>query len=393
MIRILWLCPYQLSLLEPELKVNLKTVQERAAPWIDFLSKELAKNPNIDLHLLTKSSKISSDQNFQKFDSTFHVIRHTFPFSQKGYPWFFPLDKIFWYKKLRKRIHKKIKEIEPDIIHAHGTESVYGLTTINSKIPSIISIQGLMKLIYKADNKWSFQIPVETYTIKKGVHFGCRTDWDKNEVKKNNPGATIHYLPEAMNPQVFKYQWKDSGNHELVFVGSLIERKGVEALLKSFYEISKQFPEVKLNLIGSGSVNYINKLKTYLKSKNIDAKVQFHGFLRHEELIPVLLKSKIFILPTFMDNSPNSLCEAMALGMPCIASDIGGIPSLIEHEENGLLFETGNYKQLAKLLLKLLVNEKLRETLGRNAREAAIKRHLPANVANTTIEVYKSLLV
>ncbi len=392
MIRILWLCPYQLSLLKPELDVNLKSMQERAAPWIDFLSKELANTRDIELHILIKSPKIIFDQSFKKFNIIFHVIRHTFPFTKKGYPWFLPLEKIFWYKNLRKRINQKVEEISPDIIHAHGTESVYGIAAISSKTPSIISIQGLIKLIYKTENKWSFQIPVETYTIKKGIHFGCRTDWDKNEVKKINPQAIIHYLPEAMNPEVFKHKWSDIQMNELTFVGGLIERKGVEVLLESILELSQQFPEIKLNLIGSGPIKYVNKLKKYVTDNNIGNKVQFHGFLSHDELIPVLLKSKIFILPTFIDNSPNSLCEAMALGMPCIASNVGGIPSLIDHERNGFLSKAGDFKQLSVYIKKLFLNSDLRIRIGINARETAMNRHLPANVSKTTISVYKSIL-
>lgn len=392
-LNILWLCPFQISLLEPEARLIRKNINERSAPWIENLSKELARRSNINLTIITKSANIITTQEFKKYGISFIIIKHNFPFLKKGFPYYMPIDKIFRYAYLRKKIIKHINSIKPDIIHAHGTETVYSLLASKLKYPSVISIQGLISVYNKTNRrKQKLQEAIEVQSIKNSKNFGCRTIWDKEEVLNINPKAKIHYLPEAMNPVFFNKKWKLINKNKIVFVGSIQSRKGVKELIYAFKLLIKKLPALELHLIGSGNDLLIQELKHYSKQNQFENQVYWHGFLNHGKIIDILLSSTVFVLPTYIDNSPNSLGEAMVLGMPCVASNVGGIPSLIEHNKNGLLVKKGNIQELADSIESIILDESLSSRLSKNAREDAYERHYPSKVADQTIQVYKEII-
>ncbi len=93
-----------------------------------------------------------------------------------------------------------------------------------------------------------------------------------------------------------------------------------------------------------------------------------------------------------MDNSPNSVAEAMASGVPVIASDVGGIPSMIENGATGLLIQPENHHQLAEAIILLLQDEAQRKRLASRAKRVALQRHFPSEVAQKTMDVYKDIV-
>ena len=112
----------------------------------------------------------------------------------------------------------------------------------------------------------------------------------------------------------------------------------------------------------------------YLLKKTISPDIEkyfnFYGFLEnYNTLKSKIQKSKIFVLPSVSEGMPNSLMEAMALEMPCLASNVGGVPELIEHNVDGLIFEPKNPKEIADLIRLLLEDEHLQKKLGINARK------------------------
>jgi glycosyltransferase involved in cell wall biosynthesis len=151
-------------------------------------------------------------------------------------------------------------------------------------------------------------------------------------------------------------------------------------------------PSAKLLVVGEGRPDYLEGLKQHTKSAGIKANVEWLGFKTAHEIAALHAVSAILIHPSYLDNSPNSVAEAMASGLPIIASNVGGIPSMIENGVTGLLVEPRNPRQLAEAIIALLQNEAERKRLARRAKEVACERHLPSKVAEKTLSVYKDII-
>ena len=123
-----------------------------------------------------------------------------------------------------------------------------------------------------------------------------------------------------------------------------------------------------------------------------NVQVKFIGKKDAFEIVKILQNSSAFIHPTHIDNSPNSLCEAMVMGVPCIASNVGGIPSLIKDGVEGLLFPDGDYLYLASLIEELISSDSLSIKLSNNARESALFRHNPDTIVQVLLENYNSII-
>jgi len=392
-MKIIWLAPYPINKIDDNV-FAYSLLKPGKGMWLVNLLENLKEYKEIDFNVITYASKISKDIIINKNNTTFYVLRYSIPFIKKGFPTYFPIHKIFQYPYLKNKIKKIIKNINPDLIHIHGTEDVYILPPIKLDYPIIVSIQGIVEEIYRAKKtlNYYFQKKIELKGIKTYKNFGCRTSFDTSFVKRINKNANIYYMPEAINEVFFQKEYKPINNRTLNFVGSVSKVKGIEILIKAIENIKNTFPDIKVNIIGPVIKNYHLFLINLINDLKLNENFVFHGFKTSDEIVNLHLESQLFVLPSFIENSPNSLCEAMAIGLPCIASNTGGIPSIISNGENGILVEPGNIKELSHSIIKLLINIDFANRLGNNARMTAIKRHLPSEVSRITMEVYKTIL-
>jgi len=124
---------------------------------------------------------------------------------------------------------------------------------------------------------------------------------------------------------------------------------------------------------------------------NAQGRVIFHGRQAAIEIAKLHRQCTLFVLPSLMDNSPNALVEAMASGMPCVASDAGGIPSLLRHGETGWIVPAGDAMALAEAILRLLADRDLMCRLGAAA-NAEVQNNRPSVVAEETVRIYRSIV-
>lgn len=393
MIKIVWLCPYNINNLLPEIELN-KRLNSHSSSWIQNLSDGLASNPEIKLHIITHSPAVSVTQNILKNKIHFHVVKYNFPFTNKGFPGYFPLDRITGYYSFAKKARKIIKEIKPDILHVHGTEGAYFAPALKTKIPCIISIQGIISEYIKIAPSFPgyIQASIERRAIKRTRYFGCRTKFDSSFVKKVNKNAIIFNLPEALNEVFYKYRWKRPSGLSLLFVGSVNRPKGFEDLIRALIKLRDIFPHLQLKVIGSVTPTYHKYLNEIIQEHDLAKNILWLGTKSPEEIALELSCSSFFVLPSLLDNSPNSLAEAMAVGIPSIATKVGGIPSMVNDQINGMLFEKHDIDKLNDIITYLVNNSEFQDKLSENARATAYERNYPPSVAQKYIEVYKQLI-
>ncbi len=163
--------------------------------------------------------------------------------------------------------------------------------------------------------------------------------------------------------------------------------KGHEVLLEAWPEVLKKKPDSILLLVGDGET--LIERKQDAENLGITKKTQFTGEVFNVQ--DYLYVSDIFILPSQREGLSNALLEAMASGLPCIASNVVGNVEVIKHEENGLLFEFGNSKQLAEGILRLLDDKELSQRLGEKARLTVSEGFSLDNTADCYIKLYRAI--
>jgi len=149
----------------------------------------------------------------------------------------------------------------------------------------------------------------------------------------------------------------------------------------------------KFKICGVSANEEIIKIikKKYKKEINL-LNIEFLGKLTADDLVKQLCNSNFYIHPSYIENSPNSVCEAMALGMPIISTNVGGISSLISDKIEGLLVQEGEPYSLAAAIIELINNYEYAELLGKNARERSISRHDPKKIVKQLLDIYKTIL-
>ena len=167
----------------------------------------------------------------------------------------------------------------------------------------------------------------------------------------------------------------------LTTVGTLVQGKRQDLVIEACARLIKKGINLKLNIVGEKPHWHSNEYQKYLHElvdkHHISQHVHFLGWV--ENPIPILQESDIFVLPSDTEGMPLSIIEAMATGLPCIATNVGGVPELIDHGYTGFIIDPGNIDELVYSIQKLIDDPQLLAEMGENARKkyAAVLQSRP----------------
>ncbi|MCM1047899.1 MAG: glycosyltransferase family 4 protein [Clostridiales bacterium] len=182
-----------------------------------------------------------------------------------------------------------------------------------------------------------------------------------------NKRSKAMIIPNAINEEFLLDCEKITKENRIVAVGRLSSQKNFPLLVKAYARIVRKYHDYKVFIFGDGAEK--SNLEKLIKELNLENNVKLAGFT--ENIKDELQKAKIFVMPSDFEGMPNALIEAMALGLPCVATDCagGGARFLIQHGINGYLVEPGNVEQMAHYMDLLLSSEELAEHIGNNAKK------------------------
>lgn len=310
-----------------------------------------------------------------------------------------------------------INDFHPDIINIFGTEQNYGLMTQYTDVPIIIHLQGLMGPCLSAyfppgfsywEYVWNGINPFKIYKrfrnyraffngakreraiFKCNNHFMGRTDWDKKVTNIYNPDATYDYCSEILR-DIFYRSFDRKQPYDLIITSTISSSlyKGFDMILKCAKLLKD---EMKMNfewrVYGNIDPRFVER------NVGVDAQsmnVKLMGVASQETIRKSILESTIYVHPSYIDNSPNSVCEAQILGCPVVGQYIGGMPSLVA-EDNGVLVPANDPYQMAYAIRKIYNNPSLNESMGLKASELARKRHDKQQIINDLITIYQKYI-
>jgi colanic acid/amylovoran biosynthesis glycosyltransferase len=201
------------------------------------------------------------------------------------------------------------------------------------------------------------------------------------------PLETFRYLPRTR---------PHDGVWRLLQACRLIKKKGLESTIRAFAAFARQFPKSNLTIAGDGPLREV--LQKLVTDLHLKGRVRFIGFVTQPELLTLYQESHLFLHPSEeaadgnREGIPNSLLEAMATGLPCIATMHGGIPEAITHLKSGILVGESEPQKMAKWLERLTSDDLFRESIGRQAAQTIKEKFdLTAQIAKLE-DVYLSLV-
>ena len=351
-----------------------------------------------------------------KLGIAFNFADENFVHEQNGVK-YYPIShgSLETYKKI-------IDDFKPDLIQIFGSENEFGVICGNTKVPVVIHMQGClapyhnalfpvgmspMDFVTQKGLSWRYRYiglrsesafrkhaERELKTIGNCRYFMGRTDWDRRLIDLFNPSATYFHCEEALRQSFLdgKEVWtgNEDGTKRVVSIISRPWYKGCDLILKTANLLSR-FTDIDFEwqVYGIPEMRFYEH-KYGIKAEHVHIKVM--GTASADELVKALCHSSCYVHSSYIDNSPNSICEAQILGVPVLATHVGGISSLVKDGESGVLFPANDPYTLASLIKQVSHDRNLAETLSKGARKQALVRHDPENIKQTLIQIYKQII-
>ncbi|MDN3641807.1 glycosyltransferase [Lutimonas halocynthiae] len=391
--------------------------------WLSALEHELSKKDNLELHV------------------AFYYSESTEPFLHNNV-WFYPIflknsgSKIQRYKaRLLKKDHNNnaeisqlmaiVEQINPDVIHVHGTENNFGLVQYHSTIPVVISMQGILspyvekfysgipfyitrklnslrsKILLQSAN-YEFQKLRKNSIREREILRICkniigRTDWDERVTRILAQNSNYFVGQEMLRPSFYEKIWQKTQFEKkirIVTVSSNSVYKGFETIVKTANILSKYRDfDFEWQVIGLNEKSEIVLLtQKWLKIKPENICIKLFGEKNETEIVDLLLSADIYCQVSHIENSPNSLCEAMILGLPSIASFAGGTNSILENGREGILVQDGDPYSFAGAIQELSADFEKSSRYSKNSRNRAYERHDKQRIVMELIDTYQTII-
>jgi glycosyltransferase involved in cell wall biosynthesis len=389
--------------------------------WLNSLDKELQER--VELH---------NAFYYPKRNDSFKYLRTTYhPIGERNWK-LIALKELFWETFIDQQDLPKyleiINSVKPDIIHINGTENPFGCIIGNTKVPVVTSIQGnitvykhkyfsgieekylktfipinnsIEKILFKPCFKKSYQFFIkiqkrEERNLINSEYIIGRTDWDRRITSILAPNSKYFHIDEILRESFYKVRWIPSKPSEQIIIHTTNANcyyKGLETLCQALYELNKIGIKVDWRVAGVSANDLIVKIvRKKLKNKFPGHGLYFLGPLNEQQLLNKLLEADIYVLPSHIENSPNNLCEAMILGMPCIATFTGGTDTLLRNQEEGILIQDGDPWSMAGAILELHQNRTKAMRFGEAAHSRAVIRHNKEIIVKELLNTYENIL-
>ncbi|WP_319526437.1 glycosyltransferase [uncultured Desulfosarcina sp.] len=399
-MRVLWF----VNIAFPALNKNTGLKVTPFGGWMYSLSDLLTGRNDIELTIACTSSDIEAIEHYN-FDGINYVILPDYkrqPTELKGF------DKYVGY------CLRAIDSYKPDLVEVYGTERYFGLIGDRTGIPVIIRIQGVMNEIVKyffgplkfseitrypslvrIYLRYKNQCKIEKEIFLRNKIYNGRSFWAESVLHDYVVDPIYFHVDTVLRPQFYAAKWDiNKANRNTIYCTSKLHSyKGVDVLIRALRILKKSVPTVSLRIAGhipdKGFGRYLFKLVQRL---GLEKNVCFVGQIGPDDVALEIERAHAYVLPSFIENTPQSLAEAQVVGCPSVASYTGGVPTYAANGKAALMFPRGDHAVLAARLSKLLENDELASELSERGRNIARNRHDPKTVLNALLSQYEKVL-
>lgn len=417
-MKILWLCNFPLQKIADSIGIP-STANEG---WIQGLSSSITQDENIQLVFLFPQRKSLS-----LIEGVCEKIKY-YGFYQKS------LNPSVLDEDLHTIFKNIIVEENPNVIHLMGTEFSHSLSMITAVKEAgmldrtVASIQGItaicakhyldgipqsiIKRITLADAYKRYSLTqqqkimeargkTEVEVVKLLKNIIGRTEFDKAFIGQTNPNCRYFHGGEILREPFYTDEWKleEAERHSVFISQATYPVKGFHYALEGLGMLAKKYDDLKVYVAGGNITDcpkwkqpsYTKYILDLIESNGLRDKIIFTGTLYSQEMKQRFLKSHVFLSASVIENSPNSLGEAMLLGMPCVSSAVGGVSSMMLHEQEGFLYQANAPYMMAHYIDRIFSDDELAVEIGQKSKARAQLNHSKELIIKETLQTYETI--
>lgn len=424
-MKILWVCNVPIPRIAADMNVNVLNI----CGWLTGFANSIEKIDGIELYIAFPQLGIKEIK-----EGAVGRI-HYYAFSQPKLLGILPVeDQVHESKYMREHLRTIISKVSPDLLHVFGTEYPHSLVAaeeFNKPEKTVVNIQGLPSFYWMHFNdgipyrelkrftlsniargnllqqaeRMKRRGMTEISTIKAVGHVIGRTDWDEACTKEINPKVQYHFCNESLRDSFYSGNWEyqNCEKHSIFMSQAATPIKGLHFMLRAMPEILKNYPDAHLYIAGNDLTktdslygrlkisSFAKYIKRLISEYNLEEKVTFTGSLTEQKMKERFLKSNVFVSPSTIENSPNSLGEAMLLGVPCISSDVGGVKNMLVHNLEGYIYQADAPYMIAYYVKKVFNDANCALIISKNAKSHAGKTHNRDENLKMLLKIYREL--
>lgn len=416
-MKLLWLCNNQPGVI----RSHAEGRAYGAVNWMDHVLDDL-RQAGVQIHVLCPGSGESGSLDDRCSYATFPQTRRPYDYSPEQEDFF----------------REQMERFAPDVIHIWGVEFSHTLAMTNAAeglqmlSHTVVSIQGLcgicalhyceglppkivrrytLRDFLRQDNirqqrdKFALRGINEEKALRKLEHVIGRTQWDRACTEYIHPGIHYHFCNETLRQPFYEGQWRyrSCKKHRIFASSKLYALKGFHYLLEALAQLKKTYPDASVSVTGdsylTGTLSaairrdgYAQYLRELTCRYRLEDSIEFLGSLSAQEMKQAFLDANVFVLPSTIENSSNSMGEAMLLGVPIVAADVGGVADMLRHGQEGFLYPSSAPYMLRHRVAQFFDMAEGAEAYGQRARAHALQTHDPKVNLETLLEIYKTLV-
>lgn len=408
-MKILWLC----NLVLPELSSEFGLKIYQAGGWLTGLWTELKKDASLQLGICLPiydkhRMKDGKRENYKYYSFHADIKEHTL-------------------STAKERFIKILEDFKPDVIHIWGTEYLHSwaMTCACMQLgilgQVVVHIQGLVSVCalhygfglpdsVKAmeKNGRSVQDEIEDFKMRGKYeirlleavqHAAGRTEWDKACAKRINPKIAYYHCGEILRKEFYENDilWDvDQCERYSIFISQAIYPvKGLHLALDTMARLRDEYPKLRIYIAGTNLLESGSAYSDYICSKidlyNLWNHIIFTGPISAQDMIGFYRRAHVFLSASTIENSSNSICEALRIGVPVVSSYVGGVMSLIEHEKSGFLYPLDAGYMQQYYIEKIFEDSVCAINMSKNAAARSKIINNKQEIVHTVLDIYRKI--
>ncbi len=382
--KVLWLT----NVLLPDISDHFLFKQTEYGGWIQGLWNELRKNSDYNLAICVPIQKKENCKDGVLDNYKYYSFEESDGNNIAG---------------MCSRFQEILSDFQPDIVHVWGTEYPHTLAMIEAcdkqdlLDKTVIHIQGivsecaktlydgltnemkqddlLMSSISRYADYFNSNAEYEIKSLEKVKNVTGRTDWDKLTVNKLATKAKYYLCTEILRNEIYDannlWNVNNINKHSVFMSQASYPLKGLHLVLDTFFKLKETYADLKVRIAGVNPIEMGDSYGEYIKNRidelGLNETIEFIGNQNVKSMIEEYLSANLFLSASTIENSSNSICEAMLIGVPVVSSNVGGVSSLIEDGADGLLYEIDNSEKLLSHITSIFNDDNYAKQLSEKA--------------------------